>query len=954
MKKFLKYTGISVCVIFLLLLIAPFLLKGKIIEAVKQAANDNLNAVVNFEDVSLSLIRNFPNLRVKIENFTVDNVAPFDSVRLAKIGSLEAVVDIKSVFGDEIMVRKIGIVNPVFDVRVLADGRANYDIAKADTTTDKEVPADTAAGAFKMKLKEYFIENGMINYNDQSMPLLLKMEGMNHRGSGDFTSDIFVLNTFTTADKGTFWFDGITYINKAKIELKAGLDMDMKNMKFTFKENELKLNELFLKADGWVAMPADDIDMDITFAATKTDFRQLLSMVPAEFAKDISGVDASGKMALDGYVKGTYNETSLPSLGLNVLVENGRFKYPDLPKSVDNIQLKASVIADLNVMDKTTVDVEKFHLEMAQNPVDMTLKLRTPESDPDIDFACKAFIDLDNVKEFIPLEKGDQVHGQINADITLKGRMSSVEKERYDQFDARGMLGIKNVLFKSDSLPYDLQVNDFQLAFTPAYLDLTNFDGRIGKSDLRATGKITDYLGYFLKDSLLVGNFAVQSNLMDLNEFMTEEETTGETVQTTQSEPADTSLSAVELPGNIDFALTANFAKMIYGTNEITNVKGGIALKEKIATLKNLSMNVLDGTVIMSGNYNAQNIQKPKMDFIFDIVDMDINKAANQFNTIDKLAPVAKACNGKFSTKMNLKSDLDQAMMPINQTVNGSGNLSTKNVVIKDFEPLVKLADKINLEELKKAQTVTNINVSFKIKDGVVNVDPYTVKVSDIPFKIYGFTTLDQIIDYNVETDVPFEKFPGNLVNQANSFIGEINKKAGINLSVGKKVNVIARITGTMTDPKIGVTSKLFGENAVNDLKQQAVEAIKQEVVEQVTNLKNEALERAIAEKEKLVAEAQRQADKLKSEGQSAAQKLKDEAYKLAKQTEDKAKNPLEKIAAKAAADKIRKEADVAFNKSTSEVNKRADKLVQEASAHGDKMIQDASAAGDKQIEKAK
>jgi len=94
MKKFLKWTGISLLVLLLLLIIAPFLFKGKIEAAIKDAANENLNAKVNWGGVSLSLIRNFPNLRITIDGLTVDNtVAPFDSVRLAQIGSIEAVVD---------------------------------------------------------------------------------------------------------------------------------------------------------------------------------------------------------------------------------------------------------------------------------------------------------------------------------------------------------------------------------------------------------------------------------------------------------------------------------------------------------------------------------------------------------------------------------------------------------------------------------------------------------------------------------------------------------------------------------------------------------------------------------------------------------------------------------------------------------------------------------------------
>ena len=982
MKKFFKWTGITFLVLFILLLVAPFLFKGQIEEAIKKAANENINGKVNWSGVSLSLIRNFPNLRVTIDDLTLDNVAPFDSVRLAQIGSLEAVVDITSLFGDEISVRKVGIVNPVFDVRVTPDGVANYDIAKSDTAAVSEPAAPAEASSFKMKLKEYYIENGTINYNDQSMPMVMKFEGMNHTGSGDFTQDVFKLVTRTTAAKSTFWFDGITYLNEVKTDLQADIEMDMKNSKYTLAGNEIKLNELQLGAQGWVAMPGEDIDMDISFKALKNDFKQFLSMVPMEFAKDVSGVNASGNLALDGYVKGKFNDVSMPGIGLNLQIDNARFQYPDLPKSVDNINIKAAIVADMNVMDNTTVDVDKFHLEMAGNPVDMALKLRTPESDPDIDFWCKAFVDLDNVKEFIPLEKSDEVHGKINADVTMKGRYSAIEREQYENFDARGVIDIQNVLFKSDSLPYDLQVNTSTFTITPAFAKVDNFDSRIGRSDLKANGKIDNYLAYALKDSLLHGIFNVQSNLMDLNEFMsddagtTTQPTTASGTETAASTP-ESSMSAIELPGNIDFEMNAAFGKMIYDVNEITNVNGGITLRNKIATLRNLSMNVLEGTVVMSGNYYAQDISKPKMDFNFDIKDMDINKAANQFNTIDKMAPIAKACNGRFSTKMNIKSDLSQDMMPINPTVNGFGTLSTKNVVVKDFAPLVKLADKINLEKLKAPQNVSDVNVSFKIKDGVVNVDPFTVKLIDgIPMKVYGYTTLDQDINYNVDMDVPFDKFPSGAVNQANTWIGELNKKLGSNLSIGSKVNVIAVITGKVTDPQVGVTSKALGEDAVANLKEQAIAAAKEEVKEQLTNVKNEALEKAIAEKERLVneakaqrdkalAEAAKQRDKAKQEGEAAAKKLRDQAYKAADDNLAKVKNPLEKAAAKIVADKAKKAADEAYTKAVDKTNKEADnayaaaeknanKLVTDAEARGDKAIQDASAKGDQQIGKIK
>lgn len=961
MKKALKWTGIVFGILFLFLLVAPFLFKGKIESAIKQAANDNLNARVNWSDVSLSLIRNFPNLRVSVEGLTVDNtVAPFDSVRLASIGSLDVVVDVKSLFGDEIVVKRFGLIDPVLDIRFAEDGSSNIDIAKEDSTAMEEAPAEEG-GAFKMKLKEYFIKNGKINYDDRTMPMIMKFEGLNHEGTGDFNQDLFKLVTTTHADKATFWFDGITYLNEVKADLQADIDMDMKNSKYTLAGNSIKLNALELGAQGWVSMPGEDIDMDISFNALKNDFKQFLSMVPLEFAKDVEGVDATGSLAFNGFVRGTYNDNSMPAVGMELAIDNARFKYPDLPKSVDNIHVKAKVYADMNDGDKTTVDVDKFHLEMAANPVDMTLHLRTPESDPYIDFACKALVNLDNVKEFIPLEKGDDVHGIINADVAMKGNYSVVESGNYENFDTKGMIDIQNVLFKSDSLPYDLQVNKAVFNFTPQFIDLQGFDARIGKSDLQAAGKIERYLAYALHDSLLVGTFSVSSTLMDLNEFMTEEATTTASAETAPAAADTSAMSPIELPGNIDFTLNANFAKMVYDVHEITNVQGGIVLRDKIASLNNLRMNVIDGTVAMTGNYNAQNLDAPKIDFLFDIQNMDINKAATQFVTIQKLAPVAKACNGKFSTQLNMQCSLSQDMMPINPTVNGGGKLATKSVVVKDFAPLVKLAEKINFDKLKQPQTVGDVNVSFKIVNGTITVDPFTVKLIDgMPMKVSGYTTLDQAINYNVEMDVPMTMFPAGALQQANTWIGELNKKLGSNISVGSKVNVIAVITGTVTDPKVNVTSKALGEDAVASIKEQAIAEVK----EQLTNLKNEALEKAIAEKARLVAEAKAQREKLlaeaatarengKKQGESLAKKGKEAAYKAADDLVAKARNPLEKGAAKIAADKAKKEADEAYKKAVDKSNKEADDAYKTAEKKSENLVKDAEAKGDKMIQEA-
>src|SRR6202007_1224782 len=101
--------------------------------------------------------------------------------------------------------------------------------------------------------------------------------------------------------------------------------MDMPNMKFTFKENEINLNDLGLGIDGFVAMPGNDINMDMKFLCKQTEFKSLLSMVPGVYTKDFADVQTKGKLSLNGFAKGTYNDKTMPGFGAHLEIADAMF-----------------------------------------------------------------------------------------------------------------------------------------------------------------------------------------------------------------------------------------------------------------------------------------------------------------------------------------------------------------------------------------------------------------------------------------------------------------------------------------------------------------------------------------------------------------------------------------------------------------------------------------------------
>ena len=926
LRKILKWSGITFLVLLILVIAAPFIFKDKLVQIVKEEANNSLNAKVDFGEFDLTLFSSFPDFRFKIKNVSVINVEPFNGDTLAYIKELSFDLNIKSVIsGDKYQVNSLVIDEPKINGIVMQDGKANWDIAKASTEAAVDAPVDTTAIKFALKLKALEIKHANITYNDIQGNMSAKLKDLNYTLSGDFTQDNFILSNLLEIAETSFNMGGVGYLTKAKTRFKADLDMDMPNMKFTFKENQFDLNDLGFAFDGFVSMPKDDIGMDLKFAAKQTEFKSILSLIPSVYSKDFASVKTEGKLKLDGLAKGTLHsekdstKNTYPSFEINLGIINAMFKYPSLPKSVNNINVDIHVENKKDYLDATVIDVNKFHIEMAGNPIDLAAHVKTPISDPELAANVKGIINLASVKEFIPMEKGDEMNGMVKADISAAGRMSSLDKKEYDKFKMAGSLEIDKMNYKTTTLPYEVFLNSMKLNFTNQFVELAAFDALMGKSDIKANGKIDNLLQYVFKDSLIAGHFTMTSNFMDINELMSSSTSTAQASSTsTAPAAADTAaMSVAEVPGNIDFVLNTTITKMLYDNLVIDNLNGNIEIKKRKVDMTNLKLGVLGGNVLMNGYYETTNPKKPTVNMNFKVDNFDIQKTFTAFNTVQKIAPIGQYAKGMFTATLeNFKTDLDSKMSPILSTMHGNGIFKTSSVTIGGFPAFVKLGEALKIEQLKNL-TIQNVLAEYEFKDGRVNLSkPVNVKIDKMNAEITGSTGFDQTIDYNWKLDVPTEMFGSQASSMVGSLLGQANSATGANIAMPKSVKVNVGFGGTVLKPTVKTGLKSDGKSTKDAVKEQVVGAVK---------------DKANEEAQKILADAQAQVDKLKADAQVVSDKLKEEGYAAAdKQVED-VKNPIAKIAAKKAAELAKKEVD-----------KKAQKVLDEAEAKSQKILEDA------------
>ncbi|MFM2225314.1 MAG: hypothetical protein RJA07_1516 [Bacteroidota bacterium] len=883
MKKFFIISGIIVVVLIAAISVVPFLFKDKIVTKVKTAINENVNAKVDFGDFDLSVWKHFPNLTFTLNDLSVVGVDDFKGDTLCSIKQFETAINLFDVVkGSNYSVNAIYLRSPRIFAKVLANGKANYNITKPSKTPENGSASESKP--FHFSLKKYAIENGYIIWDDKTLKQSAKIVGLNHEGSGDFTSDLFTLVTQTDIEQLTYNFGGINYLNNTKTSYKATFEIDNKNSKYTFKDNELTLNVLTIAFEGWLAMPKNDIDMDIKFASKQTDFKNIFSLVPGAFTKDYNNIKTAGSMAFNGFVKGTYNDKAMPAYNVTLLCKNGMVQYPSLPKAINNINLDLNVNCPDGNVANAIIKIPTCHFEMGTAPFDLSLLLTQPTTAMNLDMKAKGKLDLGEMNKMMPMEGVTKLSGLMDMDLAAKGSLKAVQEKHYENFFADGNLLLKNVEYASKDFTKGVLLRDMNMHFNPKNVDLKSFDCKLSESNISATGSLENVIGYALTNQTLGGNLNLKMDYLNVDEWMTP---TSQATPTTDNKTQPTPTSIFKVPNNIDFVMTSAVNKIHYTNMDLQNVNGGIVVKDEKMQLQNLKAEMLGGSMVVSGGYSTKNTTLPDIDLTYDIKDFDIQQSFKTFNTVKKIAPFAEFTKGKFTTNLSMTGKMLADMSPDLATINGNGYFSIFSGSISNYPPIAKIMEALQMKGASELP-IKDLKTWFEIHNGKIEIKPFDIKSNDLVMNISGTQSLDSKIDFLVKMDMPRKMLGAAAGAAIDQVIGLANSK-GANLSSSDKIKFDVMIGGTNKNPIVKTGLKDALKSKASDLKNEAEAKAKEEI----------AKAKADAE-----AKAKAEADKIKQQGLDAANKAKQDALNAA----NKAKADVE-AQAKAAADKAKQDA---------------------------------------------
>jgi hypothetical protein len=944
MKKALKITGFTLLILIALAFLIPIVFKRQVQALVKKEINKNLDAKVDFTDVKLSLFRHFPRITISIKGLSIVGKDVFAKDTLISAEKTEMTAGLFSVLkGKDIKVYGLYFQSPRIHILVMKNGLANYNIAKKSTNTTSS--SDTSASNFKMTLQKYSINNGYLIYDDEQANTYTEIKGLQLQGSGDLTAEVFTLSTSTKAASAYFVQDGIPYLLNTKTDIATDIKIDNKTNTYTFKTDDIVLNNFKLSADGFIQMVNNNtFNMDFRFKSPSNDFKDILSMIPAVYKKDFASIKTSGKAVFNGFVKGTYNPEQMPAYEVNLEVKDGSFQYPDLPKPVKNIQLslnasnvdgkpdnavvniskghlemdnepfdfrfvyknpvttqlidaaakgkldlsqlskfikldngtklagivwadafvkgplkaieqqsgaftaggffdirnlyysdnnfpqplqngniKATLENSGGIADKTVIHISSGHIEVGNDPVDFTLQLSNPVSTVDFSGNAKGRFTLDHIKQFTKLEPGTSISGMLDADLGFAGNKTAIDKKQYDKITLNGTAGLTNLKYKSGQYPSGITVSNTQLIFNQKIVTLSNLNGNYLNTNFTATGVLNNLVAFAMQDQALTGNLKVNADKMNLNDWMGTTTVSSTTASTTST--SSSSAKPFLVPANVNFTVNAAAGQIKYDKVDYDNVNGTLVINDEKVTLQNIKTEALDGSILINGSYSTKiNKTKPDISLSYDIRNMDIQKAFSAYNTSQALMPIGKFLAGKLNSQLSLTGNLYGSMAPVLNSLSGKGNLLLIEGVLKNFTPLEKLATLLQIDRLKSI-SVRDIKNYIEFANGKVMVKPFTIRIDSIEMLISGFHGFDQSIDYAIKMKLPRKILGAKGNNLINNLASEASSR-GLPFKLSETINLDIKMTGTISNPFIGISLKGTVDDVVKDMEQQAKDFI--------------------------------------------------------------------------------------------------------------------------------
>lgn len=229
--------------------------------------------------------------------------------------------------------------------------------------------------------------------------------------------------------------------------------------------------------------------------------------VSAEF-----GIEMRGLATMNARATGTVENAENAQFNADISLNDGYFKYIDLPQAVEQIDVSMNATQSL-------ITISSFAARASQNQLSMSGVINEPldSNRTSFDIKAEAMMDLQTIKDFYPIDEDTlTLRGQFVFDGVAKGTLAIP-----DQSTVTGLLTLQNGYIAHRDIAKPIRDITIDSRLTANEFQIRNASFRTGDNQMEGSGKIVNYMRGTPTMDL---KFKASVNLDEIDEYYSLEE----------------------------------------------------------------------------------------------------------------------------------------------------------------------------------------------------------------------------------------------------------------------------------------------------------------------------------------------------------------------------------------------------------------------------------------------
>ena len=737
--KIFRLLAILILTIAVILFSAARVMQDKVADIILKSLNKNISTKLHIGSFRLSFLSKFPKASLELRDVLVQSSPNFSSLSFKGINTdtllaarnVSIEFKITDILVGNYTLERIRARNGIVNFYTDSEGKVNYDITTAG--------AKSGSDEFTIDLKKIYLSDIRSYYNNLATKLIINATVR----KGTLKSMIHGNNVSFNA-AGELQIDSLQlYSTRINKQIIADADIDLQKTKngISFKKGNLHIDNYDFGLDGFIS--SDNI-YDLKITGRNIDISKIRNYLPDKYSSMLSDYDPRGILVLDSRIKGLMTRTSNPHTETTFRLEKGQIKYGKSDLAIKNLSFEGIYSNGAKNRPETgSVRIKDLSAKLGSADYHGSFLL-SGLNDPYAELTLKGKFLPDEIREFFGLKNISETGGSFEFDFKLSGKVDL--KNNFDLSHVIDMKTEGNIVFSSFSIGLNnnrILVNDVTGSLLIDNTILArNLKFLYKGQRISVDGEFRNLLQWLEGRPLqLTATADVAFNRFIPEAFLKDSFSTG----TTASKK-----SVFKLPDDLVLDINFKIDSLSYKTFSSSRISGTLNYKPRLLTFKSFNMKSLNGNISGNGFILQNNNKSVLSKGIFNVTNVDVNKAFTSFQNFGQNFLKAENIAGTLSGSFSLLLPLDSFLNPQIRSLTAEGKFILANGGLINFDPVKELSSFIELSELENIHFQQMEN-DFFIRNNYLYIPQMEVRSSAVDLSVNGKHSLDNDYEYHVK-----------------------------------------------------------------------------------------------------------------------------------------------------------------------------------------------------------